>query len=155
MNYVGTIKVGLWIIDNRATIMVRLKFIGLFNWGWSFGEGANFYSSWGTKNWFLALSGRESSLVQSFSDPSIHPHDSEICDSRLSYPHKWKGNLGKIVKCSPTNNQMVVTIGLLKGVSLPELLFLQGMYTWSISNKLCHYSGGGGRANLLFNLQKI
>ena len=43
---------------------------------------------------FLALSGRESSLVQTFCEscvhldinyPFIHLHDSEICDSRLSY----------------------------------------------------------------------
>ena len=26
-----------------------------------------------------------------------------------------------------------------EGVPLPELLFLQGMYAWSISNKLCYY----------------
>ena len=43
---------------------------------------------------FLALSGRESSLLQTFcesseqldiSHPSDHMHDSEICDSRLFY----------------------------------------------------------------------
>ena len=64
------------------------------DWGWSLEENANFYFSWGTKNWFLALSGRKNSLVQMFCEscvqldiihPSIHPHDSEICDSRLSY----------------------------------------------------------------------
>ena len=54
------------------------------DWGWSFGEGANFYFSLseGLKiEFFLALSGRESSLVQTFCEsceqldithPSIH-----------------------------------------------------------------------------------
>ena len=53
------------------------------DWGWSFGEGANLYFSQGTKNlvFFLALSGRETSLVQTFCEscqqldithPSVH-----------------------------------------------------------------------------------
>ena len=41
-------------------------------------------------DFFLALSGKDSSLVQKFCEslrlyPFICPHDSEICDSRLSY----------------------------------------------------------------------
>ena len=56
-------------------------------------RGANFILVEGLKIEFLALSGSESSLVQAFLGilctirhyPSIRPHDSEICDSRLSY----------------------------------------------------------------------
>ena len=41
--------------------------------GWSLGEGANFHFSWGTKNWvFWALSGRESTLVQTFCETCVH-----------------------------------------------------------------------------------
>ena len=39
-------------------------------WGWSLGKGANFYFNWGTKK--LALSGRESSLVQTFCESCVH-----------------------------------------------------------------------------------
>ena len=45
----------------------------------------------GLKIEFLALSGRESSLVHTFCESCVHldinicPHDSKICDSRLSY----------------------------------------------------------------------
>ena len=43
------------------------------DWGWSLGEGVNFYFSWVTKKWvFLALSGRESSLVQTFCQSCVH-----------------------------------------------------------------------------------
>ena len=54
---------------------------------------------------FLALSGRESSLVQTFCEScvhfdithlSIHPHYSEICDSRLSYLKRLRNFLSKI-----------------------------------------------------------
>ena len=37
------------------------------DWGWSLGEGANFYF-----RVFLALSGRESSLVQTFCESCVH-----------------------------------------------------------------------------------
>ena len=51
------------------------------DWGWSFGEGANFLAEGLKIGIFLALSGRESSLVQTFCEsceqlditqPSVH-----------------------------------------------------------------------------------
>ena len=59
----------------------------------------------------------------------------------------------KVTKCSPTNNQMKqhidssylkkaasdLTLLVNSALSLPELLFLQGMYAWSIG-ALIHLS---------------
>ena len=43
------------------------------DWGWSLGEGANYYLAEGLKKLsFLALSGRESSLVQTFCESCVH-----------------------------------------------------------------------------------
>ena len=78
---------------------------------WSAGGGALkrvqiFILARGLKNVFLTLSGRESSLVQTFCESckqldityiSTCPHDSEICDSRLSYLNKSLCASGSLV----------------------------------------------------------
>ena len=62
------------------------------DWGWSLGEGTIFILAEGVKIDFLVLLGRESSLLQTFCESSVHLdiahpsiHMTQICDSRLSY----------------------------------------------------------------------
>ena len=88
-NYCFEVKCVFWLVElkwsqDKSTCKVLLDLCVLMmwsDWGWSFGEGANFYFSWGLKIEFLAFSGRESSLAQTFCEsceqldithPSIH-----------------------------------------------------------------------------------
>ena len=74
-------KLARFAIQGGPTLILKQLICVLMmwsDWGWSFGEGANCYFSWGTKK---ALSGRESRLIQTFREsceqldvthPSVH-----------------------------------------------------------------------------------
>ena len=57
------------------------------DWGWSFGEGANFHFSWGTKLWHYEVEGAVWCKVFCTLThcPFSRPHDTEICDLKLCY----------------------------------------------------------------------
>ena len=103
------------------------------DWGWSLGEGANFYFSFGTKNWgFLALSGTESSLVKTFCEscvqldithPSVHMTQRFVIQGcptlnpACSFPSQWEyWMLTPILKSSVKNYRPISLLSLVSKV---------------------------------------